>query len=168
MKPQTLLAAAPRGDPCVTDFSVLPGAGHLSAILVAEDDECLRYLICTFLARAGYAVAGVADGLHAWEALRQKHYDLLVSDNEMPRLTGLKLVARIREARMDLPIIMATGSCGAEDSCDYSHLEISSWILKPFNVVDLLPLVGTVLRGETAAANCVASHPTHASPQSGG
>jgi len=69
-----------------------------TAILIAEDDEMICQIVSNALADDGHAVNAAADGEQAWEALRHDAYDLLVADNEMPRLTGIKLIERIRKA----------------------------------------------------------------------
>ena len=53
-------------------------------------------------------VIQASDGEEAWDALHCGHYDMLITDNEMPRLSGIKLVERVRDSGMSLPIIMAT------------------------------------------------------------
>src|SRR5690606_32818586 len=65
-------------------------------ILVAEDSLTSRLLLEAILQGAGYQVQTVIDGVEAYDQLRAEHYDLLVSDVEMPRLDGYGLTARIR------------------------------------------------------------------------
>jgi CheY-like chemotaxis protein len=135
-------------------------------ILVAEDEECVRNATSTFLARAGFGVGAASDGLQAWEALQQEHYDLLVTDNEMPRLTGLELIERIRGAGMSLPIIVASGSCWIKELLVDERLDIVAFIRKPFDSAELLTLVRIALQspGETAATNHAGLPPTSCRP----
>src|SRR5262249_51365561 len=79
-------------------------------ILLVGEDPTLSRLMSLFLHHAGYAVDTAADGEQGWVALKLKHYDLLMTDNDMPRLTGLELVRRLRETGMTLPIIVVSGS----------------------------------------------------------
>src|ERR1039458_9853176 len=95
---------------CVTDSPEPPVPIRSRRILVADDDEDIRYLLSTVLAGAGYDVNAASDGQQAWEALLHGHYDLLVTDNDMPRLTGIELIGRIRKEGMSLPVIIASGS----------------------------------------------------------
>src|ERR1017187_10595202 len=99
---------------CVTDSSEPPVLTRSRRILVADDDESIRYLLSTVLAGAGFDVNTASDGQQAWEAIFHGHYDLLVTDNDMPRLTGIQLIERIREARMSLPVIIASGTFPVE------------------------------------------------------
>lgn len=73
---------------CGTTSAERPIPARPRRILVADDDEAIRYLISTVLADAGFDVNAASDGQQAWEALLHEHYDLLVTDSHMPRLTG--------------------------------------------------------------------------------
>jgi DNA-binding NtrC family response regulator len=136
-------------------------------ILVADDDEGIRHLISSALADDGFAVNAASDGEQAWEALHHEHYDLLVTDNEMPRLAGIKLIERIRKEGMSLPVIIASGTCSVERVRNDPQLQIAAVIPKPFDLLELLDTVRHALQesGETAAANHGAFHQLHANPQ---
>ncbi len=128
-------------------------------ILVAEDNEDMRRVISTVLARAGFEVDAAADGQQAWEALLDGHYDLLVTDNEMPRLPGIKLIERIRERRMSLPVIITSGSFPVERVRNDPQLQIAAALPKPFRLPELVDTVRDVLassRGDTAKLNAAA------------
>jgi CheY-like chemotaxis protein len=115
-------------------------------ILYAEDDSALRELYSGTLARAGYSsITAVPDGVCAWNALHSKQYDLLITDNEMPRLTGLELVSRARLEGIKLPIIIASGSADCFAGSDYEWLAIAGRLQKPFARKDLLKTVANVL-----------------------
>jgi DNA-binding response OmpR family regulator len=121
---------------------------------VADDDEGIRDLVSIVLAGAGFEVNAASDGQQAWEALLHEQYDLLITDNEMPRLVGIQLIERIREAGMSLPIIIASGSFPMERLRDYAELQIAAALSKPFRVIELLNAVRNVLQascGSTTA-----------------
>ena len=166
MKLQTLIPASPRDVSCVEDSQNPPELIHVQRILVADDDECIRQLVSTALNVDGFDVDAAADGEQAWEALHHEHYDLLVTDNEMPRLAGLKLIERIRNEGMSLPIIVASGSLSAERVRDNPHLQIAAVLPKPFDLLELLATVRNALR--TAGKPPPATqtfHQFHTSPQ---
>ena len=79
-------------------------------ILVVEDDIFFRRLNTQVLLGSGYEVDAAADGAAAWQALNTDGYDLLITDNSMPKLSGVELLKKLRGARMALPVIMATGT----------------------------------------------------------
>ncbi len=145
MKLQTLTSAPLRDGSWVTGLSQPPVPARRQRILVADDEEDVRLLISSVLASDGFDVKSAADGEQAWEALLHEHYDLLVTDNEMPRLTGIKLIERIRKEGMRLPIIMASGSLSVEGVRDYAELQIAAVIWKPFDIYEFLTIVRTAL-----------------------
>jgi CheY-like chemotaxis protein len=115
------------------------------SILVADDSEEVRFIISRVLAGEGFDVKLTADGEEAWEELRRKRYDLLVTDHDMPRLSGLNLIERVRQAGMDLPVILASGSLTDESTRDHPQLNIAAMIPKPFNLCEFTKIVGHVL-----------------------
>ena len=121
--------------------------GSLRAdILYAEDDSTLRELYSGTLTRAGYSsITAVPDGVCAWNALHSNQFDLLITDNEMPRLTGLELVTKARLEGIKLPIIMASGSADFLTGSDYEWLAFAGRLQKPFDRRDLLRIVANVL-----------------------
>ena len=106
-----VLSPATKGAKPVTD-SAAPArrqtADRLRArILYADDEPQLRRLGELVLVRTGYDVDTAADGAEAWAALNEVSYNLLITDNDMPKLTGLELTAQARRAGMRLPIMMS-------------------------------------------------------------
>lgn len=123
-----------------------PRVGGVARLLLAEDDGHLRRLLTRFLARQGYEVTAVEDGAAAWEALRGGQYDLLITDLSMPRLSGLDLVARLREAGVGIPVILTTGLPPADAAVRFPRLRITAVLEKPFSVLALKELVGSLLQ----------------------
>ena len=115
-------------------------------ILVVDDDPYLCHLSAEVLIRHAYEVNAAGDGTAAWEELNANRYDLLISDNTMPRLTGVELVRKLRSARMALPVIMATtGRLPAEALAQNPPLQLAAMLPKPFSIVELLETVKKVL-----------------------
>lgn len=86
-------------------------------VLVVEDSLTVREVERQMLTRAGYQVDVAVDGLDGWNALQREHYDLVLSDVDMPRMNGLELVRRIRADRRlsHLPIVMVSYKDREED-----------------------------------------------------
>jgi len=121
-------------------------------ILVVDDDSGNRQLVTEMLILSGYEAVAAADGAAGWEALQAKAYDLLITDNFMPRVTGLEMVKLLRGQSATLPVIMATGSIPADELERHPWLKISAFLLKPYGLGQLLRTVKKVLREADRAA----------------
>jgi len=119
---------------------------RLVRILVVEDDIFFRELNSEVLAHAGYTVDCVEDGAAAWDALKTSHYDLMVTDNSMPKVSGVELLRKLHGAGTVLPVIMATGAIPADYLSCQPTLQPVVMLLKPYAITELLRLVKNVLR----------------------
>jgi two-component system alkaline phosphatase synthesis response regulator PhoP len=125
----------------------LPGEPNpRQRILVVEDDAAIRQVNSEVLTYSGYHVDAVEDGAAAWDALQLKNYDLMVTDNEMPKVTGIELLQKIQEARMALPVIMATGAPPDDELSRHRLTPPAKTLLKPYTFDELLASVKEVLR----------------------
>jgi CheY-like chemotaxis protein len=105
--------------PIITDQAVRaeePDVAPLMArmherIMVVDDEETIRDLTCRFLLSADYRVDGFNNGLEAWQAFssRPDDWDLILTDQTMPVMTGDQLAAKALAVRPDLPIIICSG-----------------------------------------------------------
>jgi CheY-like chemotaxis protein len=166
MNVQTLTPARRRDGFDFEPFAGTLEARHAPRILVAEDQESMRGFLIDVLAGHGYEVTSVSDGEQAWAALAQAPYDLLITDHEMPHLTGLQLIARIREAGWSLPAIVVSGSLALELASDFPQLHIAALERKPFGHSEFLETVSEALPTpwEDAAADPTADGQLHAHP----
>ena len=96
---------------------LVPSEERHYRVLLAEDSPFFRQMIANYLESAGYEVVTAADGEEAWEKLQQGEYDVLVTDIEMPRMTGIELAKRVRaDSRLaDLPIMALTSLASDKD-----------------------------------------------------
>ena len=115
-------------------------------ILVVNDDGANRRISLDVLTGAGYDVEGVKDGAAGWDALQAKSYDLIITDNKMPRMTGIEMIEKLRSARMAIPIIMATGYSPAHEFARKPWLKPDVTLQAPFSHGDLLEAVNKILR----------------------
>jgi len=114
-------------------------------ILVVEDSAPVRELNVQVLALVGYQVEGAEDGAAGWQLLEGRHFDLLITDHEMPKLSGLELIKQVRSAGMTLPIILATGRLPEEELERLPWLKLDATLLKPFSPDQLRQTVKRVL-----------------------
>jgi len=134
---------------------------NLPRILVVEDDTSIRQLIPIALRDSGYYVDAAEDGAAGWEALQAGNYDLLITDNNMPRVSGVELLKMLRSARMTLPVVMVSGSPLEALNGD-SSLQLAATLLKPFSMDELLGTVEKVLRATEEAPGHTVSFPAMA------
>jgi DNA-binding response OmpR family regulator len=128
-------------------------------ILVVEDDAVIRELNTEGLTYSGYQVDAAEDGQAAWAALQLHNYDLVVTDNNMPKMTGVELIKKLQDARKFLPVIMATGTLPDEEFARYPCLQPAVMLLKPYALNELLNAVKTVLRATSDALQETAPPP---------
>ena len=83
-----------------------------------EDDDTICHLNAQALRHSGYHVDAAEDGAVAWETLQRSQYDLVVTDNDMPNVSGVELLKRLRASDIILPVIMASGVSRWKNSPD--------------------------------------------------
>ncbi len=114
-------------------------------ILIAEDEEVLRANLVEFLARAGYAVDGVADGPAALARVEQDDYSLAILDLRLPHMDGLALLKRIAAARPETLVLIMTAYASVESAVEALHLGAHDYLLKPIVFEDLLKRIEHLL-----------------------
>ena len=133
--------------------------GRTRRILVLDDCEITRRVMALLLARTGYVVDTAEDGEAGWEAIFLQRYDLLITDNDMPRLTGLRLVERLRSVGSTLPVIIASDSLELKEADDYPALGIAAILHKPFGPDRLLATALRIAPLVFENGELVAHHP---------
>jgi two-component system, OmpR family, phosphate regulon sensor histidine kinase PhoR len=133
-------------------------------ILLAEDSrEILAFLTDTVLKPAGYAVQAVSDGLSALTLARQLQPDLLITDHNMPNLTGLELIRRVRSDRPHCPAILITADGSESLAIEALRAGACDYLVKPFESDQLLAAVARALKeGREGRSVCEAN--LHAQP----
>ena len=114
-------------------------------ILVVEDEGDLRQLSAEVLIDAGYQVEIAEDGVAAWAALQHHRYDLLITDQFLPKLSGVELLKKLHTARMTLPVIMATGILPTWEFALHPCLQAVTMLCKPYTFEKLLGMVKNIL-----------------------
>ena len=84
-------------------------------ILVVEDDLETRQLYQHALVKNGYNVRAVANGVEALKVIDEEYFDLMISDVMMPGMSGYELSASLREANINIPILMVTAKDAFDD-----------------------------------------------------
>jgi DNA-binding response OmpR family regulator len=115
-------------------------------ILVAEDDEVARQLMCMTLERQGFEVMMAEDGLAAYDLALSLHPDLIITDVNMPGADGAHFVRRVRDtdALAETPIVVTTGF-GTGNATFTLAVGADAYEPKPVNPVSLLDTVRRLL-----------------------
>lgn len=119
---------------------------HPEPILVVEDEGSVRALLLRTLTRAGLAAVGVANGIDALALLREQAFGVVVSDINMPKLSGLELLQIVRETYPDVVVIMVTAYGDLEHAIAAMRLGASDYVVKPFDLDQLINAVRQALR----------------------
>ena len=115
-------------------------------ILVVEDNADMRELFCTVLSDSGYQCLPAADGAEALEIMDKEYVDLIVADIMMPNMDGYELTKAVRDAKMELPILMVTAKDQFDDMQKGFRAGTDDYMIKPINVRELVLRVEALLR----------------------
>ena len=128
-----VLATAPRDE--------APSVARLrQSVLVAEDSKVIRSKLVSILETLeGVELRVAADGLEALALARERRPDLLLTDNEMPGLTGIQLVRVLRNtwSRLELPILMLTANSATETKVQAFRYGANDYVTKPVEAAEL-------------------------------
>ena len=119
----------------------MPAAYH---VIIADDDAAIRSLIARIVARTYDPVttSAVPDGLDALLIYQQQGADLVITNQEMPILSGLSLIERLRVLSATLPIIMVSAHPSVESQA--RAVGVTHFLLKPFPITQLVQLLKSV------------------------
>ena len=113
-------------------------------ILIVEDEEAISDLIRMHLTRAGYVCEQAFDGKEGADKICSKHYDLVLLDIMLPEISGYELLDYVKTN--DTPVIFITAMGELSDKVKGLRAGADDYITKPFEMVELLARVETVMR----------------------
>jgi two-component system cell cycle response regulator len=120
---------------------------NVANILVVDDDAGLRKNLLTILTRNGYSVDEAADGLEGLQKIKTSPPDLLILDQVMPRLDGIKVCTAIKSDPnlSRIPILMTSSKSRKEDIVQGLESGVNDYVVKPFDENELLARVQALL-----------------------
>ena len=110
-------------------------------ILVVDDEQVIRDILADFLASEGFVVEAVESGEQALEKLKDKHYDLMITDLKMPAMGGLELLAAVQERKLPVVTVIMTGFATVETAIQAMKQGAYDYILKPFKVDEVVQII---------------------------
>jgi DNA-binding NtrC family response regulator len=113
-------------------------------VLIVDDEPLIRWSLSEGLTDAGYPVKQAATGAEAREMLAASSDDplVVVLDLRLPDVTDLSLLRHIRARRPDVPVVMMTAHGSADDARQATSLGAFRFVIKPFDVSEMIGLVG--------------------------
>ena len=104
-------------------------------VLVVDDFSTMRRIVRNILRQIGFQnVVEADDGTTAWEVLKRKKIDFIVSDWNMPNMTGIELLRKVRASEQfaHIPFLMVTAEAQQENIIEAVQAKVSNYIVKPF------------------------------------
>lgn len=114
-------------------------------VLVVDDEEIVREVVCSYLEREGYSTRQAAAGREAIELIESEQPDLIVLDVMLPEIDGFSILGELRK-RDDIPVILLTARTEETDRVLGLELGADDYVVKPFSPRELAARVRTVLR----------------------
>jgi CheY-like chemotaxis protein len=126
--------------------------GSMKTVLVADDEAHMTYILSFKLERSGLRVLTAGDGEEAHAIARSQHPDLVITDFQMPRMSGLELSVALwaDPATRQIPVLMLTARGHRITEEELARTGIRRILAKPFSTQELLGLVEKLLK-EAAA-----------------
>jgi two-component system, NtrC family, response regulator HydG len=120
-------------------------------ILVIDDDRALGGYLTQILTRGGFVVTHEQDAMAALHRIETEEWDLLITDIELPGITGLQLLERVRQRVPDLPVAVLTGHATVDYAISALRSAAAEFLQKPISAEDLIAKAGQLLEAGRAA-----------------
>ena len=111
------------------------------SILVVDDELLIRDLLYDFFSGQGWDISVAENGSKALKILDDKRVDLVLTDIKMPEMDGMALASEVMSAHPGIPVMLMTGYPSVETAVDALRARIADYVIKPFNINQLLKLV---------------------------
>src|SRR5882672_3772812 len=112
-----------------------------SKILCVDDEEVVRQTLAQFLGAKGHTVGVAQDGAEALACAATTQFDVVITDHQMPRMTGLELIRQLRATAYSGKIIVFSGAVSPALRKEYEMLRIDAIAKKPSGLTDILALL---------------------------
>ena len=120
----------------------------MHSILAVDDSASMRQMVSFTLKNAGFTVVEAVDGQDAWEKSTSRDFQLVLTDQNMPRMDGISLTRKLRETPRfkTTPILILTTESSDEMKQKGRAAGATGWLVKPFDPTKLIEVIGKVLR----------------------
>ena len=120
----------------------------MHSILAVDDSASMRQMVSFTLKNAGFTVIEAVDGQDAWEKAVSRDFQLVLTDQNMPRMDGISLTKKLRESPRfkTTPILILTTESSDEMKQKGRAAGATGWLVKPFDPTQLIEVIGKVIR----------------------
>jgi len=114
-------------------------------VLVIDDEESIREYLAMMLERDGYEVVATADGKKATRLQSQQGFDVVITDIQLPGMSGIEILGALKESDPTMPVIIVTGHASQESAIEALNLGAFYYLLKPVSNEELKQVVRNAL-----------------------
>src|SRR5450755_1168530 len=100
-------------------------------ILLVDDDSSVLRMTDRVLKKAGHEVVACSSGSEALAILAEQSFDVMITDIQMPGISGLKLLRAVRDLDLDLPVVLVTGNPNVKSAADAVEYGAFRYLVKP-------------------------------------
>ncbi|MBK9293252.1 MAG: sigma-54-dependent Fis family transcriptional regulator [Oligoflexia bacterium] len=117
-------------------------------ILVVDDEESIREFLEIMLKKEGYEVTLAEDGKRAAELIKKKTFDMIISDLQMPNMSGIDLLKHVKDSNSDIVFMIITAFGTTETAVEAMKLGAYDYITKPFKIDEVRILINNALKSK--------------------
>jgi len=122
----------------------MPLSANDCRVLVVDADAVIRQAVAKIFVRFGYPVANVGSSAAAFDLACRTHYDLMLSDFDMPVLDGYQLACCIKQEDPSTKVVVMTGSSKPQVAVYMDRPEVDGWLFKPFGLQALSTVMARI------------------------
>lgn len=120
-------------------------------IMVVDDEANIRNLLHAVLTEQGFQVTLARDGQDAWNKMGSRHFVLLITDIDMPRLDGIKLLQKMKKNKRREKVLVMTGRCMQYGDLGCEFPKVYGLLRKPFRISFFIETVTSILLSQRPA-----------------
>jgi two-component system response regulator PilR (NtrC family) len=117
-------------------------------ILVVDDEDSIREFLEIMLRKEGYEITCAEDGERALDLVKKKTFDMIISDMQMPKMTGMELLKSVKDSHPDIVFIMITAFGTTETAIEAMKIGAYDYILKPFKIDEVRINIANALKSK--------------------
>jgi two-component system, NtrC family, response regulator PilR len=119
-----------------------------SRILIVDDEESIREFLEIMLKKEGYEITTAVDGLNAKDILAKKSFDMIISDMQMPNMTGIDLLKHVKDTYPDVVFMIITAFGTTETAVEAMKMGAYDYVTKPFKIDEVRLNISNALRSQ--------------------